>query len=434
MTGQADILHKGFDEFLRFVNPIIAKRAMVAGEPLRIVRVEESLLVDDEGRRIEDFHGTQALGHRNPRIADAVRGFLDSDAPSWYPSRVSPFGGRLARRLYERTGYDNAFFALSGSDAVEAALKLARARSRRPRILGIQGAYHGCTYGSCALMSPGPYRDPFAPHLPGVELLPFGDADALARALEPGDVAAVVVEPIQGEGGVRILPPAYVAALCESTARHGTLLVADEAQTGMGRTGRGLLASGGWPRRPDVVCLAKTLGGGLIPIPAPLPRRELFEGAYGNDYASGEAHNTTFSTNAVGCVAALAALDLVTDELVARVREVGARFRLELERTLAGSPLFVEVRGEGLMVGVLLKSPDHPWLTFEHFGMPELAGEPVAAPLLCHRLYRRGFYCFTCGHDWRIMRIQPRFDVPEETLREFARACREELDRLAELT
>src|SRR5206468_2181423 len=133
----------------------------------------------------------------------------------------------------------------------------------RPRLLALERAYHGCTFGSCALMSEGPFRDPFAPHLPGVESLPFGDVAALADALAKGDVAAVVVEPIQLEGGVRPLPPAYIAALCELTARHGALLVADEIQTGLGRTGR-FLASETWPRRPDAVITGKHLGGGLL--------------------------------------------------------------------------------------------------------------------------------------------------------------------------
>jgi acetylornithine/succinyldiaminopimelate/putrescine aminotransferase len=424
-----DILTRGFDEYREFVNPLIAQRASLAGEPIRIARTKEGLLYDHEGNAFEDFHGTQAFGHRNPYIADAVRRYLDSDAASWYPSRVNPFAGRLARRLCERAGdYDNAFFACTGSDAVEASMKLARALTRRPRILGLEGAYHGCTFGSVSLMSKGYLRDPFAPFVEGVEHVPFGDVDALAKALAPGDVAAIVVEPIQGEGGVRELPLAFVEALCELTEKHGTLLVADEIQTALGRTGRGFLATSCWPRRPDAVLLAKHLGGGLLPISAMLTRRETFLRAYGNDFASGESHNTTMGFNALSCVAALAALDLLTDERIARVGELGARLKKGLTDALSRSPLFREVRGAGFMQGVALQAPDHPWLSFEHFGFPDLGNKSVISPLICHKLYRRGFFCFTCGHDWSIFRLQPRFDIPAERLDAFVNAVAEELE------
>jgi acetylornithine/succinyldiaminopimelate/putrescine aminotransferase len=433
MSGDDDLLRRGFDEFRAFVNPLVALRAELAGEPVRVVRAEEGHLVDADGRAFEDLHGTQAFGHRPPAIAAALRAFLDGDSPSWFPSRVSPYAGRLARRLCERSGYDSVFFGSSGSDAVEAALKLARAVTRRPRILSLEGAYHGCTFGSCALMAPGPFRDPFAPHLPGASALPRHDIDALARALADDDVAAVVVEPIQIEGGVRALSPEYVAALCELTERHGALLVADEVQTGMGRTGR-FLASAVWPRRPDAVLLGKTLGGGLMPCSAMLTRRALWERAYGRDFESAEAHNSTFSGNALACVAALAALDLLTDELMARIAAAGDLFRRALALRTAGSPLVAEIRGAGLIAGVALRPTSHPWLSFEHFGMDDLAGRPTVGPLLCHRVYKRGVICFPCGHDWSVLRLLPRFDLTDERLVELAAILGEEIARLGELS
>jgi acetylornithine/succinyldiaminopimelate/putrescine aminotransferase len=429
----AEILRDGFGEFQTFVNPLIAERARLAREPIQFVRVSDGVLTDADGNTYEDFHGTQMLGHRNRAVADAIRQFLDGDAPNWFPSRVNPWAGRLARRLCERTGYGNAFFGMSGADAVEAALKLARAATRRPRILALEGGYHGCTFGAVSLMHQGPLRDPFGPHLPEVEKIPFDDADALARALRAEDVCAVVVEPIQGEGGVRALSPRMIDALCELTARHGAVLVADEVQTALGRSGR-FLATEAWPRRPDVVLLAKTLGGGLVPISVMLTHRALFERAYGQNFFIGESHNTTFGYNGVSCVAALATLELLTDELIADVARRGAAFRAQLAAALADNPLFVEVRGAGFMIGVELRQPAHPWLSFEHFGMPELAHLPTIGPLLCYRLYRRGFYPFVCGHDWAVLRLQPRFDIPDERLATFAAACREELDHLVALS
>lgn len=435
MESHDDILRKGFDEYAEFINPLIAQRAKLAGEPLRLLATREGALIDDEGNTIEDFHGTQAFGHRQPAIADAIRHFLDSDAPSWFPSRVNPFAGRFARRLCEKSGfYDNVFFACTGSDAVEAALKLARALTQRPRLLGLEGAYHGCTFGSVSLMTPGFLRDPFGPFVEGAATLPFDDVDALSRALAGGDVAALVVEPIQGEGGVRELSADYVAAACELTEKHGTLLIADEVQTALGRTGRGFLATEGWPRRPDAVLLAKHLGGGLMPISAMLTRRAIFERAYGKNFASGESHNTTLGFNALSSVAGLAALELLTEERLTRVRDMGSYLKTSLSAALEKSPLVRDVRGSGFMLGVALEPPDHPWLSFEHFGFPDLLDRSAISPIICHRLYRRGFFCFTCGHDWTIFRLQPRFDIPQETLDRFVEVAAEAIAFVEELT
>jgi acetylornithine/succinyldiaminopimelate/putrescine aminotransferase len=433
MDTIASILRGGFEDFREFINPMIYNRAELAREPIRAVRAEGGKLVLDDGTTVEDFHGTQAFGHRHPRITAAVREYLESDAPNWFPSRVNPFAGRLARRLCERSGhYDNVYFACSGSDAVEAALKLARAATRRPRLIALDRAYHGCTFGSVSLMHRGPFTDPFTPLLPGATHLPFGDTDALARELAAGDVAAVVVEPVQGEGGVRPLPDDYVGALCELTKRHDVVLVADEVQTGMGRSGE-FLYSARWPRRPDVALLAKQLGGGVAPVSAMLTRRALFTRAYGSDFEDGESHNMTMSYNAVSAVAALASLDLLTDELLARVRASGEHLRASLRRELAGRALYVETRGVGLMCGVSLVQPDHPWVSFEQFGLDHLGGRATIGPMLAYRLYRRGWFTFVCGHDWSILRLQPRLTIEADDLARFATHCREELDALGEI-
>lgn len=433
MESLESILRGGFEDYRDFVNPQIHARADVAREPIRFVRAEGGRVVTDDGRVLEDFHGTQAFGHRHPKIAEAITTFLASDAPNWFPTRVNPFAGRLARRLCERAGhYQRVYFACSGSDGVEAALKLARASTRRPRILGLERGYHGCTFGSLSIMHEGPFKEPFGPHLPGAEHLPWDDVDALERALSAGDVAAVVVEPVQGEGGVRELSPRYVEALCAATARHGALLVADEVQSGMGRSGW-FLKSAAWPRRPDAVILAKQLGGGLAPIAAMMTTAERFDQAYGADFEDGESHNMTMGYNALTAVAALAALELLDEPMLERIRTNGAAFRAALLESLRGSPLFAgEVRQAGFMLGVLLRQPDHPWVSFEQLGFPALAGRATIGPLLASRLYKRGFFTFVCGHDWSILRLQPRFEIPEETLLALARACREELDVIAE--
>ena len=166
-----------------------------------------------------------------------------------------------------------------------------------------------------------------------------------------------------------------------------------------------------------------------------LSRAEWWQRAYGGDFEDGESHNSTFSYNALGAVAGLAALELITDELMERVRVLGAKLKADLHRALDGNPLYVETRGHGFMLGVQLRQQDHPWLSFEHFGFTGLAesGRASIAPLLCHRVYKRGFYCFACGHDWSVFRLQPRFTIAEETLDRFVVAAQEELAALAEI-
>jgi acetylornithine/succinyldiaminopimelate/putrescine aminotransferase len=435
------LLRDGYESYRRYVNPLVTLRAELLGEPTHVTSVRDGQLVEPRGT-VEDFHGTQTFGHRHPAITQAVTEFLASDSPNWFPCRVNPYAGQLAQRLCERANmtlegprpaYSNVFFANSGSGAVEAAIKLARAATKKTRVLSLDGAYHGCTMGSNALMKAGMFKDPFGPHVPGLGPLPFGDIDALAAAFREGDVAAVIVEPIQLEGGVRTVSSAYLEVACELTAKHGALLVADEIQTGLGRTGR-FLASECWPRRPDALILGKHLGGGLVPISAMLTREELFERAYGEHYASAEAHNTTFGGSAICCVAALAALELLTPELIAHVKRTGDQLRGELARRLARHALFDEVKGAGLLVGIALKPSDHPWLSFEHFGVEALADQATTGVLLCHRLYKRGFYCFCCGHDWRTLRVLPRFTIPEPVLATFVSSIDEELEYLCNLT
>jgi len=175
------------------------------------------------------------------------------------------------------------------------------------------------------------------------------------------------------------------------------------------------------------------LGGGLMPISAMLTQQDIFDRAYGRNFYVGESHNSTFSYNGLSCVAALATLDQITDELIFNVGERGAAFMARLNEELSGNPYFEEARGAGFMLGVKLRQPDHPWLSFEYFGWPELNDHPSIGPLLCYRLYKRGFIAYCCGHDWSILRLQPRFNIETEKLNAFARIIREELDQLCKL-
>jgi acetylornithine aminotransferase len=249
------------------------------------------------------------------------------------------------------------FFTNSGTEANEALVKMTR-RTGRPRILALEGSFHGRSMGALALTHKPAYREPFEPLPGGVEFLPFGDTDALRAAFAPengggADVAALVLEPIQGEAGVRPLPAGYLALARELTSAAGALLALDEVQTGMGRTGAWLAHHHdhlGGGIAPDVVTLAKGLGGGF-PIGAVV--------AYGERAATllgrGQ-HGTTFGGNPVAAAAGLATIGVIErDGLLANVRDVGAGLRASV--TALAHPLVAQVRGEGLLIAVELTRP-----------------------------------------------------------------------------
>jgi acetylornithine/N-succinyldiaminopimelate aminotransferase len=332
------------------------------GPPQRVlVRGEGCYVWDADGRRYLDLLGgiaVNALGHAHPTLTAAVSAQLGTigHISNFF---ASPTQIALAERLIGLTGAPDGsrvFFANSGAEANEAAFKMARRNNdsgRRTRILALEGSFHGRTLGALAMTSKAAYREPFEPLPAGVEFLPFGDTAALEAAFADGEtVAALVVEPIQGEVGVRAMPPGYLARARELTAEHGALLVLDEVQSGMGRTGAWLASHRpeiGGGITPDVVTLAKALGGG-IPIGAVV--------AYGERAATllgrGQ-HGTTFGGNPVAAAAALATIGVIErDDLLAHVDRLGAAWREELA---AAHPSITEVRGAGLLIAIEFAAP-----------------------------------------------------------------------------
>lgn len=335
------------------------------GPPQRVlVRGEGAYVWDADGMRYLDLLAgiaVNSLGHAHPTLTAAISAQLGT------LGHVSNFFGTptqiaLAERLLalsQAPDGSRVFFTNSGTEANEAAFKMAR-RTGRPRILALEGSFHGRTMGALALTSKAAYREPFEPLPGGVEFLPFGDLDALEAVFagDPAtsDIAAFFLEPIQGEAGVRPLPPGYLARVRELTRDHGTLLILDEVQTGMGRTGAWMahhLPEIGGGIVPDVVTLAKGLGGGF-PIGAVV--------AYGERAATllgrGQ-HGTTFGGNPVAAAAALATIGVIErDGLLASVRETGSYLREQV--AAVGHPLIGAARGEGLLVAIELSAPVAP--------------------------------------------------------------------------
>lgn len=323
--------------------------------PVTLVSGAGSTVVDDDGRRYLDFVSgiaVNALGHGHPALVralrDAVEGLLHVGNLYWTEPMV-----RLAERLAAATGLERTFFCNSGTEACEAAIKIARrARPGRTRIVAFERSFHGRTLGALSVTGQPGYRDPFGPLVPEVTFVPYGDRDATA-AIDDG-VAGVVVEPIQGEGGVRPAPRGWLAALRERCDASGALLIVDEVQTGVGRTGT-FLAVQAEGVIPDVVSLAKGLGGG-IPIGAVVARGEAAEALRPGD------HGSTFGGGLVAVAAAHAVLDVVlADGFLDGVRARGAHLEHGLRAIAARRPRqVVEVRGRGLMWGVALASPVAP--------------------------------------------------------------------------
>ena len=319
--------------------------------PVVFVRGRGSRLVDTEGREYLDLLsgiGVASLGHAPPALAAALAaqaGELLHTSNLFF----HPLQGEVAERLARMSGLPRAFFCNSGTEAVEACLKFARRywRTRgaddRHEIVAFEGAFHGRTFGSLSVTAGEPYRTPFAPLLPGVRFVSPADPDQV-RAAVGGRTAAVVVEPIQGEGGVRPLPRATAAAVAEACAGTGTLLIADEVQCGLGRTGR-LFYGAALGLAPDLMAVGKSLGGGF-PVAA-----ALLSDAVASAVAFGD-HGSTYGGNLLACRAALVFLDALENGLVERVAAAGRRFRQGLDALAADGGAVREVRGAGLMWGV----------------------------------------------------------------------------------
>ncbi|MFC7376337.1 acetylornithine transaminase [Brachybacterium sp. GCM10030268] len=327
----------------------------VFGSPQRI-------LARGEGVRVWDTEGTEyldllagiavnALGHAHPAILAALTKQAQTlgHVSNFFASAPQIELAEKLLTLAAAPAGSGVFFANSGTEANEAAFKLAR-RTGRPRILALTSSFHGRTMGALALTAKESYRAPFEPLPGGVEFVPAGDEDALAAALAPGDVAAVFAEPIQGEAGVRPLSVPYLQALRRLTREHGTLLILDEVQTGMGRTGHWFAHQAVDGLQPDVMTLAKGLGGGF-PIGAMVTfGREV------HDLLQPGQHGTTFGGNPLASAAGLAVIGtLLEDGLLEHVRETGEHVRAEV--AALQHPLITEVRGAGLLLGIGLARP-----------------------------------------------------------------------------
>jgi acetylornithine aminotransferase/acetylornithine/N-succinyldiaminopimelate aminotransferase len=328
-------------------------------QPVIFVRGQGVRLYDAEGREYLDLLsgiGVSSLGYGHPALVAAIE---DQARTLLHTSNLffHPLQGELAERLAALSGLSRTFFCNSGTEAVEAALKFARRfwytrGERRTQIIALDESFHGRTFGSLSVTSDEHYRQPFEPLLPGVTFLP-ADNPARLLATVSNDTAAIIVEPVQGEGGVRPLTPAYAAAINEASQRTGALVIADEVQSGLGRTGHPFYSTA-IGLKPHLMTLGKALGGG-VPVGATLLDEEVASTiAYGD-------HGTTYGGNLLACRAALCVLDQLTaGGLIERIARLGSHVERRLGELAARHPAVTAVRGRGLMWGLELSRDAAP--------------------------------------------------------------------------
>jgi ornithine--oxo-acid transaminase len=408
-----------------FLNPQMGRILRTLGFDKSWRGGEGAHLIDADGERYLDMfggYGVFAIGRNHPEAIAAVQEVMAAGTGNLPQLGVTLLSGVLAEQLLARAPGSVAAMvpANTGTEAVEAAIKVSRAATGRPRILYADHAFHGLTLGSLSLNGEPIFREGFGPLLPGCDPVPFGDEQALERELERGDVAALVLEPVQGKG-VNLPPEGYLRraqALCRAA---GTLFVCDEVQTGIGRTGR-FLALEHWGLEPDLICLAKALSGGLVPIGAVLVSRGTFEKVF-DGMERAVRHGSTFGGNDLAAAAALATLRVLDGEgLVARAKRLGALL-LELTSPLAERYEVVsQVRGLGLMWAIEFGPPPgragrRLWETVER-RQAGLFSQLITVPLF----HEHRILCQVAGHRMNTIKALPALCVEEAEIRRFAAA------------
>jgi ornithine--oxo-acid transaminase len=396
---------------------------------VRYERCQGVELFTDDGMCVLDFlsgYCVHNVGHNHPDVVRALQYELERCGPAMIQTHVADLAGELAEKLCERAGgrLARAFFASSGSEGVEAAIKFARAHTRRAGILSAEHAFHGLTCGALSLMSDKFWSEGFGPLLPDTAAIPFGDLAVLERELKTKRFAAFIVEPIQSEAGVCVPDREYLRTAESLCRRYGTLFVLDEVQTGMYRTGP-FLAAHRFGVEPDMVVMAKAMSGGLVPCAAVLMSDAVCNSVY-SSLPRAFVHTSTFSENSLAMRAALATLDVLeNEELGRRSTEAGNYLRTRLTEALCDFEMVKEVRGMGLLMGIEFQAPRQLRLRipYQAFGAvhPAMFGQIVVM-----RLFRDfGFLTQICGNNFMVLKVAPPLVVTDAQLDAFVLAIRE---------
>ncbi|MET9859418.1 aspartate aminotransferase family protein [Streptomyces smyrnaeus] len=348
-----------YELHMRHLNHQLPRMLRTIGFDKVYERAEGAYFYDAEGNDYLDMlagFGVMGVGRHHPVVREALHDVLDAQLADLTRFDCQPLPGLLAEKLLSYAPeLDRVFFGNSGTEAVETALKFARCATGRPRVLYCTHAFHGLTAGSLSVNGEDGFREGFAPLLPDTSV-PLGDLEALERQLRKKDVAALVVEPVQGKG-VHAAPPGYLRTAQELLHRYGALLIVDEVQTGLGRTGDFFAYQHEKDVEPDLVCVAKSLSGGYVPVGATLGKEWIFKRVY-SSMDRVLVHSASFGANAQAMAAGLATLAVMDDErLTENARRTGDLLRTRLAALVDTYELLHEVRGRGLMIGIEFGRP-----------------------------------------------------------------------------
>jgi len=409
----------------QYINPSLARVQRIIGFDKIYMRGEGSYLWDVDGNRYLDLlsgFGTFNLGRNHPVVRQAISDVLTADRPNLVKMDCPLLAGVLAEELVKRMpqGLDAVFFANSGADAVDTALKFARAATKRPRMLHLAHAFHGLTLSTLALNGGQEFREGFEPLMAGFEAVPMNDPDALEKQLCHRDVAAFIVEPIQGKG-VHIPADNYLPEAQRLCREYGTLFICDEVQVGMGRTGR-FLCSEHWNLEPDIVTLSKSLGGGYVPVSATITRRKIHDATFSR-LDRCQVHSTTFGQNELAMAAGLAALHVLEEErLTERAAAMGEKLLKVLGALQERYEMVAAVRGKGLMIGIEFKAPRSLSLRAA-WTAAEAARKGLFAQLVVMTLMREHrILTQVAGPDVNIIKLLPPLVIGDEEVKMIAEA------------
>jgi ornithine--oxo-acid transaminase len=421
---------EALDLHAQTINPQFVKLLRTIGFDRRWARAEGAYLWDADGNRYLDMLGGFGMfnvGRNNPRVREALVEALGLERPGSVQLGVDSLPALLAEELLRRapSSVERALFTSSGAESVEAAIKLGRAATGRPRVVSAEHGFHGLTLGALSANESREFTARFGPLLPGFAHVPWNDLEALEQELAREDVALFLVEPVQGKG-VNLPADDFLEGAQQLCRRYGTLFCVDEVQTGFGRTGR-LFALEHWELEPDLITVAKSLSGGYVPVGALLMSAEVYDGVF-DSLPNAVSHGSTFAPNDLAMVAGLATLrELDEQRLVERSARLGD---LLLERTrplVQRSPVVRDVRGLGLMWAIEFEEPEggsRTWKLLERI-QPALFSQLVVVPLFRdHRILSQ-----VAGHGLNVLKGLPPLVVTEEDLDRFVAALDETVAR-----
>jgi acetylornithine/succinyldiaminopimelate/putrescine aminotransferase len=429
----ADRRRENFKLYAKYVSPQLPKVLETLGFDRFYVRGEGCYLYDDEGKRYLDLlsgYGVYALGRSHPAIVDALEQGLRANLPNLVQLDCALLAGVLAEQLVARAhdGIERAYFTNSGAEAVETAIKFARAATKRDRIVHCDHSFHGLTTGALSLNGGAEFRAGFGDLL-NTTKVPFGNLDALAVELGRGDVAAFVAEPIQGKG-VYLASDEYWTAAADLCRRNGTLFVIDEIQTGLGRTGR-FFAHEHYGIRPDIITVSKALSGGYIPVGAMLCSAKTSDAVF-SSMDRAVVHSSTFATNMLAMIAGLATLQAIDEEyIVERARHTGELFMKSLAPLVEKHELLHEVRGKGLMIGLVFGEPTSRGSRMRFKAVESMRTALFAQMIVVPLFHRHGILTQVAADNVNIVKLLPPLIAGEEEVEYFTAALDDVLTRAA---